>query len=372
MPICVRRRGGEGTAELRARHSKNRHHGLVSSLLALATLLAADADDFGRKEGVTAALRDDATAATVVSSVDFSPAQPATTVVLMSDSREPAGVGGYFSLAVRLNRLYARRHGYAFHVEHTPCLRRDGGGRGEEAVDKVCACCAHETMGPRSASWCKLTSIMAAMTRFPAAERILFLDSDAFVWAQGTRVEAIFARFKARQVLGLPSNSPWSIPPGNAGVQFWRTTAAARKLLQQWWDFPVQPYYNLHHEYEQTVLVEGFLQQHAAEIRVIHQMRVMAGDKPLPSPRKLFIAHVCGAWMQQRVALMETALCVYEQRQRTVLPMCWAHKAMEPPTKSAAPGGCPCDTLTDAKRGWMVDWRWNKNKATSNKTKVLA
>ena len=270
---------------------------------------------------------------------------PPHTVLVMSDSRPlaAAAAGGYLSLAYLLNRAYARRHGYHLHFVQTACV--------DPADDiKSCACCAHATMGPRSSPWCKLVSVNRTMHAFPSAQRVVYLDSDAFVWAQGVKLETmVFKHFGAR-VLGLPNNLPWTMPPANSGIQFWRNTPGGRRLLQQWWDWPVTPWSNRHHEFEQAVLHEGFLKVHAREIVVFGHMKVMAPG-PLPPPRKQFIAHVCGAWAAKRIPIMDAALCVIEHRRFTTFPGGCLH--MPPSVPPPPVGRCPCALVTKPVAGWL-------------------
>ena len=305
-------------------------------------------DNAAAKVVAPATARDESTAdpATLVA-LDAAEAakHPPHTVLVMSDSRPlaAAAAGGYLSLAYLLNRAYARRHGYHLHFVQTACV--------DPADDiKSCACCAHATMGPRSSPWCKLVSVNRTMHAFPSAQRVVYLDSDAFVWAQGVKLETmVFKHFGAR-VLGLPNNLPWTMPPANSGIQFWRNTPGGRRLLQQWWDWPVTPWSNRHHEFEQAVLHEGFLKVHAREIVVFGHMKVMAPG-PLPPPRKQFIAHVCGAWAAKRIPIMDAALCVIEHRRFTTFPGGCLH--MPPSVPPPPVGRCPCALVTKPVAGWL-------------------
>lgn len=39
-----------------------------------------------------------------------------------------------------------------------------------------------------------------------------------------------------------------------SGIQLWKNTDTARKMIQAWWDSSTSKFYNKHHDFEQSVV----------------------------------------------------------------------------------------------------------------------
>lgn len=116
------------------------------------------------------------------------PAQPSSeptvpAVFVMADSR-PIGTSlasaSYLTLAAVLNYAYAKQQRYEFRFFRLP--PRDGSQ------------CTHPTLKEdRGASWCKLLAAWRVAST-TTASRVVLLDSDCAIVAQGTRLEDWLAR----------------------------------------------------------------------------------------------------------------------------------------------------------------------------------
>ena len=104
----------------------------------------------------------------------------ATTLLVMSDTRDPQAPG-YHRLSFLINSRYAALHqGTSLVFVHTPCL---GGKSSTHRLfpPKDCVACFHKKHRGRAAPWCKLPALRAVMETYPKVTCFVYIDSDAFV-----------------------------------------------------------------------------------------------------------------------------------------------------------------------------------------------
>ena len=181
------------------------------------------------------------------------------TAIVMMDTRPaqlaadaPTAELDYPQLAFELNRGYACQHGYDLLY-----LRMQA------------ATCRHELLGERHPSYCKLAAVAEALHR--GYTLVAFLDSDAFFHNLTLSVPQLLSLHRGSRLGGGTSadpaaasfgvDQPFSFGP-NGGVQFWRNTADAARLLRLWWHLPGGRY-NRQHDYEQHTLQWSLLQLRA-------------------------------------------------------------------------------------------------------------
>ena len=183
--------------------------------------------------------------------------------VVMMDNRPPVTKSQhpqYPQLAFELNRRYACRHGHDL-------LYLQMRGR----------TCRHPDLGERHPSYCKLTAVAEALAR--GYEVVAFLDSDAYFRNASLSLPQLLTAFENRSLtlgsseMGLSqwdvsfaSDEPYSSGP-NAGVQFWRNTPSARRLLQAWWNLPGGTYHS-EHDFEQHALQWAMMHLHVFRPRI--------------------------------------------------------------------------------------------------------
>ena len=99
------------------------------------------------------------------------------------------------------------------------------------------ATCRHELLGERHPSYCKLAAVAKALHR--GYSLVAFLDSDAFFRNLSLSVPQLLSLHRGSRLGGGTSAEPAaaSFSP-NGGVQFWRNTADAARLLRLWWHLP--------------------------------------------------------------------------------------------------------------------------------------
>ena len=201
----------------------------------------------------------------------FNPeAANATTLLVMSDSRDPQ-TPGYHRLSFLINSRYATLHPDTSLVYiHTPCLGSKVSTH-EVFSPKKCMACFHKEYGGRAAPWCKLPALLAVMEAYPKVERFVYIDSDAFVNTNASLPSAYF-----KSTLNMFYNYPWiHESPACSGIMFWKSGTEAMRILQEWWDNPRQNMmkdYNLNHDYEQSALRTSFWQSNRASINVITEI----------------------------------------------------------------------------------------------------
>ena len=131
------------------------------------------------------------------------------------------------------------------------------------------ATCRHELLGERHPSYCKLAAVAEALHR--GYELVAFLDSDAFFHNLTLSVPQLLSLHRGSRLGGGTSaepaaasfgvDQPFSFGP-NGGVQFWRNTADAARLLRLWWHLPGGRYHR-QHDYEQHTLQWSLVQLRA-------------------------------------------------------------------------------------------------------------
>lgn len=196
--------------------------------------------------------------------MSFDPeAANATTLLVMSDTRDPQAPG-YHRLSFLINSRYAAVHQDTSLVfVHTPCL---GGKSSTHRMfpPKDCVACFHEKHGGRAAPWCKLPALRAVMEAYPKVTRFVYIDSDAFVNTNASLSSAYF-----ESTLNMFYNYPWiDASPACSGIMFWKAGPEALRILQEWWDTPGHTY-NMNPDYEQSAFRTSFWQRNRVSIHVI-------------------------------------------------------------------------------------------------------
>ena len=195
--------------------------------------------------------------------ISFDPeAANATTLLVMSDSRDPQAPG-YHRLSFHINSRYAAMHQATSLVfVHTPCFGAESSTH-RMFPPKDCVACFHKKHGGRAAPWCKLPALRAVMETYPKVERFVYIDSDAFVNTNASLPSAYF-----ESTLNMFYNYPFDSAPACSGVMFWKAGPEATRILQEWWDTPGHTY-NMNHDYEQSAFRTSFWQRNRASIHVI-------------------------------------------------------------------------------------------------------
>jgi hypothetical protein len=209
----------------------------------------------------------------------------------------------YPQLAFALNRMYACKHGYDLLY-----LRMRS---------SVCSHGPHE----RHPSYCKLAAVAEALSR--GYTLVAFMDSDAFFQNASLPLPRLLDDFadiptnssgtsrrplsKRRWDVRFASDRPFSLGP-NAGVQFWRNTPSAWRLLTLWWHLPGGRYHT-EHDYEQHALQWGLLHLHGVRIGTLRLQSMAAQLDARGWPRYDDpIAHVDHGRHFFRALLMSIAL----------------------------------------------------------------
>ncbi len=177
-------------------------------------------------------------------------------IIVMSDSRALDQVPtDYHKIAFEINRLYAERHGYSLQFTRTPCVQ----GQVSKGP-KVCTSCEHPVLGPRATPWCKLLAINKTLHENMDANWVIYMDSDAIFYNHFLPVDWVYMAAPRQSTLITLYNFPWPFLTsrnkmlGCTGVQFWRNTPTARRIVQEWWDIPGFEKYNHEHDFEQSAL----------------------------------------------------------------------------------------------------------------------
>jgi hypothetical protein len=251
------------------------------------------------------------------------------TLIVMADSRSPicgSLLGApYFPLAAAINLAYCRRHGYDFlcyqfgdpepeaschpgwrdrvawsadrsimsllnalasdgsatqHWQHA-VLRRYARLRRWwlqqpdadpwRTVAKAGYWCEHPTLGARSAPWCKLVALRDALTL--GYRTTVYIDSDAIFATPTRNIEAFLASATSTAApvatadLIVLFSTPFWKAEANSGFMVWRNTAAARQLLDRWWDTDAGEFHG-RHDYEQHTLNHVLLEDPACRERI--------------------------------------------------------------------------------------------------------
>eukprot|EP00966_Prymnesium_polylepis_P132626 3066294-Prymnesium_polylepis.1 len=114
--------------------------------------------------------------------------------------------------------------------------------------------CEHAQLGMRHPSYCKLAAVAEALHR--GYEQVAFLDSDAFFQNVSMGLPALERAYGDGRTPSADVMFAWDRPFSygpNAGVQFWRNSAAATRLLAIWWNLPGGRFH-MAHDYEQHAL----------------------------------------------------------------------------------------------------------------------
>jgi len=211
--------------------------------------------------------------------MSFDPeAANATTLLVMSDTRDPHAPG-YHRLSFLINSRYAAlQQNTSLVFVHTPCLGgKSSTHRGFSPKD--CVACFHKQHGGRAAPWCKLPDLSAVMETYPKVTRFVYIDSDAFV---NTNASLPLAYFKS--TLNMFYNYPWMyLSPACSGIMFWKAGPEALRILQEWWDTPghnmIQHY--THHDYEQSAFRTSFWERNRAAIHVIREITMVSHERQM-------------------------------------------------------------------------------------------
>ena len=170
------------------------------------------------------------------------------TAVLMADDRPPMSSSSaptgraltYPSLAFAINAEYTCRHGYDL-------LYFQMGSR-----------CTHPTQGERSASYCKLPAIAAALA--DGYERVAFIDSDSFFLHRGVSLPELVQRYRPPPHRAPPDPAVWfasDMPQlgdrPNGGFHVWSRGRDSQRVLRTWWHLRGGKY-NRVHDFEQHSL----------------------------------------------------------------------------------------------------------------------
>ena len=218
----------------------------------------------------------------------------ATTLLVMSDTRD-LQTPGYHRLSFLINSRYAALHQDTSIVfVHTPCL---GGKSSTHRAfqPKDCVACFHKQHGGRAAPWCKLPALRAVMEAYPKVQRFVYIDSDAFANTNTSLPSAYF-----QSTLNVFNNYPYIFSPACSGIMFWNAGPEAMSMLQEWWDTPGQDY-NMNHDYEQSAFRTSFWQRNRASIHVIPEITIVSQDKQN-------FRHLAGYSPGERELLMQTVL----------------------------------------------------------------
>jgi hypothetical protein len=277
------------------------------------------------------------------------------TLLVMMDTRNAISPihqksAQYPQLAFELNRRYACRHGYSvLYLQMRSQL------------------CEHPSLGLRHPSYCKLAAVADGLSRGFAF--VVFLDSDSFFQNGAPPLPELLTTFagepfsanqsgsrsaafgtlppkylrpppappppppspSAQEIkatnratpnhafdwdVAFASDRPFSLGP-NAGVQFWRNTPSAHRLLRLWWHLPGGRYH-ANHDFEQHALQWGLLhlQAHAPRVATLRLQSMAAQLDSRGWPRYDHpVAHIDHGRNFFRALLMSIALLQSEGRE---------------------------------------------------------
>ena len=123
--------------------------------------------------------------------------------------------------------------------------------------------CRHPLWGARHPSYCKLAAIADAVSR--GFDRVVFLDSDAFIRDASVDIAALLRRYGGdthAAAIEFGWDSPYSLGPNAGFASFRLTTARDRthvvEALRLWWNLFAGSH-GLGHPFEQHVLHWGLL-----------------------------------------------------------------------------------------------------------------
>jgi len=138
-------------------------------------------------------------------------ASSAATALLMSDTRLPALLAEATSASdgsFSLKNLSAHALTFYLNLKHA-CLH----GAHLLYFHQSASDCHHPTWGPRHPSYCKIPAIAEALSR--GYERVVFLDSDAFIRDASVDVAALLRRYGGDSGAGAEFgwDSPYSLGP---------------------------------------------------------------------------------------------------------------------------------------------------------------
>ena len=200
----------------------------------------------------------------------------ASVAVIMYDTRRPyleddwAMHNQYWTAGAYLNGLWACKAGYdfiyylevnsKFTVDKTMTMNEGFGGTSKTQV----ACHLDGTVG-RSPPWCKLAAVADALKL--GYERVIFIDSDAFLkttgWGVKRDVNGLIAKFGGKDPRNHVDECDLWMPPDNnvrfqfnSGLQIWTKSPDVWDLLRRWWQTDVVPTHNAYEQDGLRVLAE--------------------------------------------------------------------------------------------------------------------
>ena len=180
---------------------------------------------------------------------DNMPRRTPSTVLLMADTRVPSlPTATSAASAFSLKNLTA--HGLAFYLnlKHA-CLHR------EEFLyfHLASSACHHPLWGERHPSYCKLPAIAEALAR--GYDRVVFLDSDAFIRDASLTVPSLLRRYggESSAAIEFGWDAPYSLGPNAGFAVFKRSGSGVNHALRLWWNLCAGDK-GMEHPYEQHAL----------------------------------------------------------------------------------------------------------------------
>lgn len=226
------------------------------------------------------------------------PTRSAATVLLMADTRLP--VLPTESADFSLKNLTA--HGLAFYLnlKHA-CLH------GEKFLyfHLASSACHHTLWGERHPSYCKLPAIAEALSR--GHERVVFLDSDAFIRNAHTSVPSLLQRYggdSSAAAIEFGWDSPYSLGPNAGFAVFKHVGSGVRHALRLWWNLYAGEK-GMIHPYEQHALHWSLLHLRS-ERRRLRTLPLRAMDPSIDDAEVKHLDHNAGrktrVWVMARAA----------------------------------------------------------------------
>lgn len=179
-------------------------------------------------------------------------------LIFMVDNRdltEDFETSNYVSLAVAINSLYAKHHGYDFLYYKSKNIK-------EIENTKNSAVAYNYTLKQyRGAPWAKLPATYNALKK--DYDLVVYIDSDCVfrnfsmtVVDFISKVKNIQGTIEAKDVIFL-NNKPWHTNRPCSGFYIFKPSSASEELLRTWWNLPNEKY-NFKHDYEQRSLFNIF------------------------------------------------------------------------------------------------------------------
>jgi hypothetical protein len=151
--------------------------------------------------------------------------------------------------------------------------------------------------------WCKLLAINNTMYRYSDFDRIVYIDSDAFV----NRLDSSFKETYFSRTLNMFWNKPYNVPPVCTGIQFWHNTWLGREMIAAWWDSNTA--FNTRHDYEQSVFHQNTtILGYVSHIGII---RENVRENKKENKRKSFFRHITMKKEEARLRRMEAFIAKF-------------------------------------------------------------